>query len=582
MTNKWTLSPFDEQEMAAGKRLSNELKLPPIIGLLLARRGIIDAEQAKRFFRPQLRDLYDPFLMKDMDKAVARLNRAVGNKEAIMVYGDYDVDGTTAVALVYKFLRLAGVSDSLLHYYIPDRGEDGYGVSKTGIDYAARRGVKLIIVLDCGIKAAEEIAYARTQGIDFIVCDHHTPDETLPEAVAVLDPKRVDNTYPFTELSGCGIGYKLMQAFARDNNIPERKLHSLLDLCAVSIASDVVSVLGENRILAYHGLKQLNTHPSPGLLGIINSCGLQPGNLEMSDIVFKIGPLINAAGRMMDGRRTVDLLLSPNLEEANQVCLAIDEYNAQRRTLDKAITTEAIEMVEQQQLAKQKLIVVHGRTWHRGVIGIVASRLVELYARPVVVLSGEGAQVSGSARSAGGFDMYHAIESTRDLLTNFGGHPYAAGLTLPEEHVADFLQRIVEHAQTHIPTERFTPEIEIDAELSLIQISRSLMLSLKKMGPFGPGNPKPVFATRRLHDAGQTRAVGRECSHLRLDLTDAANRRYPFSAIAFAQAEHTAYIKSLRPFAACYTIEENLYNGQSQLQLLVRDIKHEDLASPFA
>lgn len=580
MTTRWTWHPLSEPQQNIAAQLSRELHLPVPVARILVRRGVTSVQDANNFFHPKLQDLHDPFLMKDMDRAVARLNKALGTKEPILVYGDYDVDGTTAVALVYKFLRIAGCSEAQLHYYIPDRGDDGYGVSYTGIDYAARRGVKLIIVLDCGIKATREIAYAKSLGIDFIVCDHHQPDAELPPAEAVLDAKREDNTYPFAELSGCGVGFKLMQAFAITNNIRLSRLYSLLDLCAVSIASDLVSVLGENRILFYHGLRQLNRQPSPSLTGIIRSCGLKVGSITTGDIVYKIGPIINASGRMMNGRRTVDLLLSASVDEAEELCREVERSNNQRRALDKQITQEAHEQIKSNELHKKhKLIVVYGEEWHKGVIGIVASRLAEQYARPVIVLSGMGENISGSARSANNFDMYHAIDLHKDLLINFGGHPYAAGLTMSKEHLDEFVQPVVEYADNAIPSGRPETTIELDEELKLTQINQTLLRHIKKLYPFGPDNPDPLFFSTQLIDTGESRAVGRKEEHLKPDVTDAPNRRYPFGAIAFGQAKKLPIIKSGAPFAMCYHLEENVHNGISNVQLRVTDVKPDEALS---
>lgn len=577
MTHKWLWTPLSDEEITISNELTNELKLDPVVGRLLVKRGIGTAEDARAFFAPKLEDLHDPFLMKDMDRAVARLNKALGKREPILIYGDYDVDGTTAVTLVYKFLRLSGSSDKELHYYIPDRYEDGYGVSKLGIDKAHALGVKLIIVLDCGIKAVEEIAYAKSLGIDFIICDHHTPGAQLPDAVAVLDPKRSDNTYPDRELSGCGIGFKFMQAFAINNNIRMRRLHSLLDLVAVSIASDVVSTLGENRILAHYGLQQLNRNPSPGLRGIINTCNLHLGEIDMSSIVFKIGPMINASGRMIDGKKTVDLLISHDIWEAEEKCLEIVQYNDQRRELDKSTTRDAIRFIEEFKPHRHhNIIVIYKPEWHKGVIGIVASRIAERYARPTVVLSGVGEKVSGSGRGYGGFDMYHAIEHCRDLLTNFGGHPYAAGLTIDEKYVQTFTERIEQYADATITPKQFNPEIVIDAVLSLREITRSLHKSLEKMGPFGPDNPKPIFMTRFLFDTGTSKAVGKNGEHIKLDVTDSPQMLQVKSGIAFGLSSHISYIKSYRPFSLLYTVEQNDFYGTPSVQMLVKDIRHED------
>ncbi len=577
MAKKWIWNPPTEEEISIGASLSGALRIPPVVGQLLVQRGITTPEDAKQFFEPKLEDLHDPFLMKDMDKAVERINLALGRREPILVYGDYDVDGTTAVSLVYKFLRLSGCSDHLLHYYIPGRNDDGYGVTYQGINYAHELGVKLIIVLDCGIKAIHEIEYAKGLGIDFIICDHHTPDDLLPNAVAVLDPKREDNTYPMEDLSGCGIGFKLMQAFAINNNIRMRRLYSMLDLVAVSIASDVVSVMGENRILAYHGLKQLNKCPSPGLGSVLNTCMLSIGSITMSDIVFKIGPMINASGRMMNGRQTVDLLVSRDLDEAKEKCAVIESCNNERRKLDQTTTRLAIRMVEEQKLHKlHNVIVVYSKDWHKGVIGIVATRLTERFARPVIVLAGEGELVVGSARSFGGFDMYGAIEYCRDILTNFGGHPYAAGMALSEENVPLFIERIYRYSAEHSAPKSLTNEIEIDAVLSLAEVNRSLHRSIQRMGPFGPDNPKPIFMTRFIFDTGKSLTVGKNNEHLKLEVTESPQMFNVRNAIAYGQAANFAYVKSYRPFSICYTMEENTFKGVSSMQMLVKDLKQEE------
>ena len=509
---KWNYTPPTTEQSNAAKELGDKLGMSPTLASLLIRRGITTESAAKRFFRPQLADLINPFLMKDMDAAVDRLNDAMGHKERILVYGDYDVDGCTAVALVYKFLRQFY---SNIDYYIPDRYDEGYGVSKKGIDYAAETGVKLIIILDCGIKAIEEITYAKQRGIDFIICDHHVPDETMPPAVAILNPKRPDDSYPFKSLCGCGVGFKFMQAFAQSNDIPFSTLEGLLELVAVSIASDIVPITGENRILAFHGLRQLNNNPSFGLKGIINVCGLSGKDILVSDIVFKIGPRINASGRMMNGKEAVDLLLSRDMEAAEELSENIDRYNEDRRELDKKITDEANAIIEQiHDMDAQKGIVVYDPTWHKGVIGIVASRLTEKYCRPTVVLTRSSELITGSARSIPGFDIYRAIESCRDILENFGGHMYAAGLSLREENLQAFIDRFMEQAARDIGPEQMTPQIDIDTVISLRDINTKLMADLKRMEPLGPENERPVFATMHVRDHGTSRRVGRELGHL--------------------------------------------------------------------
>ncbi len=575
MTNKWNRVPYSPMEEEIGLQLSKELKLAPVIGKLLVRRGISTPEEANNFFHPSLDNLLDPFLMKDMDKAVARLNRALGRKERILIYGDYDVDGTTAVTLVYKYLRTTGCSEKQLDFYIPDRYDEGYGVSKRGIDYAHERNVKLIIVLDCGIKAIEEIAYAQSLGIDFIVCDHHNPGEELPAAVAVLDPKREDDTYPNEDLSGCGVGFKLMQAFAMDNGFSQSKLFRLLDLLAVSIASDIVSVMGENRILAYYGLKQLNSNPSTGLKGIIKTCGLEEKQIDMSDIVYKIGPRINASGRMMKGREAVELLLSRSVESAARRSKNVDQYNEQRREVDKVITEEAIALIENSDMVEgNKIIVLYQPDWHKGVIGIVASRITELYARPTIILTGVGNQISGSARSIGGFDVYKVLEENKDLLQNFGGHTFAAGLTIIPGKLHEFRTRIATYA-TLKPEETPQHILNVDARITLREVNRKLYNNICRMGPFGTNNPKPLFLIEGVLDSGSSRRVGHNEEHLKLDLCDSSRRVHITNAIAFGQAASASFVKDNKPFSIVFQLEENLFNGQSSLQMHIKDIKQD-------
>ena len=574
MTNKWNFQKPTEEENRISKELADKLAISPVICQLLVKRGITTEEEANKFFKPSLNDLHDPFLMPDMDKAVKRLNRALGEREKILVYGDYDVDGTTAVSLVYKFLR---PYTTLLDYYIPDRYDEGYGISYKGIDYAANNDVKLIISLDCGIKAIEKIEYAKKKGIDFIICDHHMPDDTLPDAVAVLDAKRVDSIYPYEHLSGCGVGFKLMQAFAKSNNFPFADLEKLLDLCAVSIASDIVPITGENRIMAYYGLKQINSNPSLGLKGIIDVCGLTGKEITMSDIVFKIGPRINASGRMMNGKEAVDLLLAKDSESAREKSENINQYNDERRELDKKITDEANAIIDDfQDMADRKAIVVFNPAWHKGVIGIVASRLTEKYYRPAVVLTKSSELITGSARSVAGFDIYKAIESCRDLLENFGGHTYAAGLSLKEENLEAFTNRFLQLAADEIVPEQMVPQLDVDAILDFKDINAKFMHDLKKMSPFGPDNQKPVFCSRRVKDYGTSKLVGKDLEHIKLELID-ANSNSPIHGIAFGMHKHSKHIKGMKPFNICYTVEENTYNGNTSLQLMIKDIKPDDI-----
>ena len=540
-----------------------------MLGQLLLRRGITTARDAKKFFHPQLTDLHDPFLMKDMDKAVDRLNEAMGMKEKILVYGDYDVDGCTAVTLVYKFLYRFY---SNIDYFIPDRYEDGYGVSYKSIDRAAATGVKLVIILDCGIKAVDEIAYAKSKGIDFIICDHHVPDATLPPAYAVLDPKRKDETYPYHDLSGCGIGFKLMQAFAQNNGIEFSKLVPLLELCAISIAADIVPIMGENRILSYHGLRRLNITPSVGMQAILRVCGLEDKEITMNDIMFRIGPRINASGRIRDGRETIELLIERDLDTAIEKANTINTYNEARKDIDKQMTKEANRIVDSMKhLDERRSIVVYNETWHKGVIGIVASRLTELYYRPTVVFAIDEGKVTGSARSVGGFDIYSAIESCRDLLENFGGHTYAVGLSLPQENIREFARRFEAYVEEHILEEQTVATINIDAILDFRDITKKFHNELKRFAPFGPGNPKPYFCTRNVYDYGTSKVVGRGQEHIKLELVDNKSNNI-MSGIAFGLSSHARFIKTKQAFDICYHIEENIYK-HGDIQLQIEDIK---------
>ena len=569
MQFKWNYVPPTPEEQKAAKELGDKLNMSPILAQLLIRRGITTESAAKRFFRPQLADLINPFLMKDMDVAVDRLNDAMGRKERILVYGDYDVDGCTAVALVYKFLQQFY---SNVDYYIPDRYDEGYGVSKKGLEYARETGVKLIIILDCGIKAIKEIAYAKTLGIDFIICDHHVPDEVMPDAVAILNPKREDDSFPFKHLCGCGVGFKFMQAFAKNNGIPFSRLIPLLDFCAVSIAADIVPVVDENRILAYHGLKQLNINPSIGLKAIIDICGLNGREISMSDIVFKIGPRINASGRMENGKKSVDLLVEKDFPTALKMAQHINEYNEQRKDIDKQMTEEANQIVSKLDSMKHRSsIVLYDEHWKKGVIGIVASRLTEMYFRPTVVLTRDGDLATGSARSVTGFDIYSAIKDCRDLLINFGGHTYAAGLTLQWADVPQFRKRFQHYVEEHIQPEQVEANLDIDAQIDFKDITKKLHNDLKKFAPFGPLNPKPVFSTLNVYDYGTSKVVGRDQEHIKLELVDSKSPTV-VNGIAFGQSESVRYIKSKRGFDIAYTIEENIFK-RNAVQLQIEDIR---------
>ena len=551
-------------------RLSSELGIDPVLARLLVQRGIGTFQEARAFFRPSLDNLHDPFLMKDMDKAVERVEAAVRSGEKILVYGDYDVDGTTAVSLVYSFLqRLTRNVD----FYVPDRYDEGYGVSYKGIDWAADNGFGLIITLDCGIKANDKVFYAADRGIDMIICDHHLPENDLPAAVAVLDPKRADCGYPFDDLSGCGVGFKLVQAYSQKNGIPFDSLIPLLDLLVVSISSDLVSVVGENRILAHFGLKQLNENPRKGLLAMIHLSGLDPEHITIDDIVFKIGPRINAAGRMESGRMAVELLTAENDEVAARIGSEINRYNNERKNIDREITREALEMVQSGNcLSARNATIVYNPSWHKGVVGIVASRLVEAFYRPTIVFTRSNGFVTGSARSVHGFDLYDAIESCADLLENFGGHLYAAGLTLKEENLPEFCERIENFIEKNISEDMLTPVIMIDTRLDFSQITPKFFRILKQFQPFGPGNSAPVFLTENVYDNGNVRKVGADGGHLKLELIQESQPYRSISAIAFNKSEHFDHIKAGNPIDVCYSIVENYYRGIANLQLRIKDL----------
>jgi len=568
MIYKWNYETLTPKNAEKRDELARKLNIHPALCQLLIQRGVGSVEEADKFFHPSLRHLHNPFLLPDMDKAIKRIEKALGEKERILVYGDYDVDGTTAVALVYKFLRKFTTN---LDYYIPDRYDEGYGISDQGIDYAAETDVKLIIALDCGIKAIEKVEYAKSKGIDFIICDHHMPDETLPDAVAVVDAKRVDSQYPYEHLSGCGVGFKLIQALAQNNKIDFSELTELLDLVAVSIASDIVPITGENRILAHFGLRQLNSNPSMGLKGIIDICGLSQKTITVSDIVFKIGPRINASGRMMNGKEAVDLLLANTTTDARTMSENIDHYNDNRRELDKRITDEATNFIESDiTVTENNSIVIYNENWHKGVIGIVASRLTEKYYRPAVVLTKSNDLITGSARSVMGFDVYKAIESCKDILENFGGHTYAAGLSLKEENLAEFRSRFEALTVKMIAPEMMRPQIDIDAKLKFSDIDGKFVYDLSRFAPFGPENLNPIFASGDVRDYGTSKLVGKELMHIKLDMVDDTTS-LPMYGIAFRQNESFKMVKQ-DTFDICYTLEQNTHNGKTNTQLYVKDI----------
>ncbi len=570
MANQWNFRTLTPDQQTKSEQLAQELGISNVLTKLLVLRGITTFEEAKQFFRPDLSHLHDPFLMNDMDKAIERLNMALGRKEKILVYGDYDVDGTTAVALVYKYLQQF---TSNLDYYLPDRYTEGYGISYKGIDYAANNGFSLVIALDCGIKAVEKIAYAKKLNVDFIICDHHMPDAELPDAIAVLDPKRVDSTYPYQHLSGCGVGFKLMQALAMNNQIDLSSVYQLMDYVAVSIASDIVPITDENRVLAHFGLKKLSTNPNLGLKSIINLCALSDKEISISDIVFKIGPRINASGRIQSAREAVDLLVARDETFATEKCDCLNQYNETRKDLDKSITEEASQFLNNLEgFSEKKSIVVYQQAWHKGVIGIVASRLTELFYRPSIVLTLSNGLVTGSARSVPGYDIYKAIEGCRDLLETFGGHMYAAGLSMKESNLDAFRQRFETFVCETITDEQLQPQLDIDGVIDFKEITPKFFRVLRQFSPYGPENMKPAFCTRRVFDYGTSRLVGKEQEHIKMELVDASSENV-MNGIAFRMGEFNDDLKAMNPLDICYTLEENTFNGNTTIQLLIKDIK---------
>jgi len=581
MQKRWVVKTGGDPGVV--EHLSKALGIGPYLSQLLVQRGITTFDEAKTFFRPSLSDLIDPFLMKDMDKAIARIEQAILHNEKILVYGDYDVDGTSAVALVYTFLRRF---HEAVDFYIPDRYTEGYGISGKGIDFAFQSGVKLIIALDCGIKAVEKVAYATDNGIDFIICDHHRPGPKLPEAIAILDPKRGDCPYPYKELSGCGIGFKLIQAYARKNKISFDSLVQYLDLVVISIASDIVDITGENRILAYFGLRLINTKPRPGLEALLRYASMIKNDdgsgsfvfnreLTITDLVFMIGPRINAAGRIESGNNSVRLLVTQELNDALRIGEQINSNNTERKNLDTLATQQALGMINgSEDLKSARSTVIFHPDWHKGVIGIVASRLTEFFYRPTIVLTLSNGLITGSARSVKDFDIYEAIDSCSDLLEHFGGHKFAAGLSLKPENLTAFCNRFETIVQKRLQGIELIPEVEVDIKLPLNVINSKFYSVLKQFAPFGPGNMAPLFMTQGVVDAGGSRVVGK--NHLKLNVVHPDIAGGPFSAIAFQQGEHIAWIEKQIPFNICYHVEENEWNGSISLQLNIKDIRFSD------
>ena len=573
METRWIIAKDVDKQIV--KSLSESLGIDENLATLLVQRDITNYNEAKNFFRPSLEHLHDPFLMKDMDKAVDRLQKAMNNGEKILIYGDYDVDGTTAVALIYTYLKNF-VNKKKIEFYIPDRYEEGYGISYKGIDYAADNGFGLVIVLDCGIKAVEKIEYANQRGVDFIICDHHRPDDVIPNAVAVLDSKRPDCEYPYKELSGCGVGFKLITALSMRLGRPIEEVYELLDYVAVSIAADIVPITGENRVLAYFGLIQLNKNPRPGIAAVLRQAeqkNVADKELTISDLVFLIGPRINAAGRLEKASDSVRLLLATNKDHAEKLAASINDLNSKRREFDNAITEEALQMIDaDEKMRNAKSTVIFNENWHKGVIGIVASRLTDSYYRPTIVLTRSGNLITGSARSIKNFDIYDAIDSCSDILEHFGGHKYAAGLSLKPEHLQEFSERFEKYVSEHLEDDDLTPELNVDIEMDFTNITPKFVRILKQFAPFGPGNLSPVFLTRNVVDAGFSRAVGNR-KHLKLSVMQQGNTDFVFSGIAFQKGDLYERIHDKEPFTMCYYIEENFWQGKTTLQLNVKDIK---------
>lgn len=577
---RWALKPDGDPQIVAA--LASQLNISKTLATLLVRRNITSFDQARLFFRPSVTDLHDPFLMKDMDKAIDRLDQAIANNEKIMIYGDYDVDGTTAVALVYSFLKKFYEH---VDFYLPDRYKEGYGISTAGVEYAALNDIKLIIALDCGIKSIDKVSDAKLLGVDFIICDHHRPGETLPDASAVLDPKRADCTYPFDELSGCGIGFKLISAYAQRHELPFKELEEYLDLVAISTAADIVPLIGENRVLVHFGLKQLNYKTRLGIKAILemenvplfldvqeDDRKIPHYNLTVSDMVFIIGPRINAAGRIHDARHAVELLISDNTAIANANSQRIKEHNTERKSLDVKITQEAFDMIQADpEFSRKRSTVLFNDTWHKGVIGIVASRLTEKYYRPTIILTESNGMATGSARSVKDFDVYNAIESCSDLLEQFGGHMYAAGLTMKIENIPAFKERFEEFVSSTIEEHMLTQEIEIDSMLKLSEITLPFFNILKQFAPFGPGNMNPVFRSDNVRDSGLSRIVGN--NHLKLNLAEDETTRFGMDGIAFQMGQHYSFISRKVPFDVCYSLEENTFNNKTSIQMNIKDIR---------
>jgi single-stranded-DNA-specific exonuclease len=559
--------PKQTPESSKVDELAAAININKTLAGVLVQRGVDNFEIAKKFFRPQFTDLYDPFLMKDMDKAISRIDHAIANNQKILVYGDYDVDGTTAVATVFSFFSKRY---EYIDFYIPDRYTEGYGISFMGIDWAANNGFSLIIALDCGIKAIDKIDYALNKNIDFIICDHHLPGDDIPKAAAILNPKQLDCTYPFKELSGCGIGFKLIQAFAQKHQIDFKQVEHYIDLAAVSTCADLVPILDENRILVHFGLKKLKDNPNNGLKALLEAYNPKP-EFSVTDVVFFIGPRINAAGRIADAKDAVRLMISNDYDDARNIAETVNQHNTERRSFDSTITEHAFRMIEEDSsFVERKSTVLFYNEWHKGVIGIVASRLIEKYYRPTIILTESNGLATGSARSVDGFDLYNAIEQCSDLLEQYGGHTHAAGLTMRVENVEAFSKKFENVVASSIAVRSLTPEIEYDAEIPLRLITPKFFNVLKQFSPFGPGNMSPIFMSKNVWDVGDVMIVGN--NHLKLSLTQEEGGRI-FKAIAFGLGEFYDKVSQGISFDLCYTVEENYYNGHLNLQLNIKDIQ---------
>ena len=566
MQKRWVLKPQNDNDII--QNLIEKLGVSATLSNILIHRNIRTFDEAKDFFRPSLNHLHDPFLMQDMERAIVRIETAIGNKEKILIYGDYDVDGTTAVSCVYSFFRNF---HSRIDFYIPDRYEEGYGISKKGIDYASDHGFSLVIALDCGIKEVEHIQYAKSKGVDFIIADHHLPGKDIPEAIAVLDPKRSDCLYPYKELSGCGIGFKLIQAFILKNNLDMNMAYQYLDLVSVSIASDIVPITGENRVLAHFGLHKLNTNPNCGLQTLVDLATNKSANFTINDILFQIGPRINAAGRIEHAKIAVMLLTSKSLQEAESIAKNIDKQNITRKEVDLKITEEALWMLDQDDHQQQKkTTVLFKEDWHKGVIGIVASRLTEKYYRPTIILTQTNGHVAGSARSVLGYDVYEALMGCTDLLDQFGGHKYAAGLTMQRENISAFQQKFEEIVSNSITAEQLQRELLMDQEIKLSEIDAKFFRILKQLEPFGPENEKPLFCSTNVTLYGEPRIVGK--SHLKISVVQGDSCR--FECIAFGLADELAALSLHKNFDICYSIEENIWKEKHNLQLNIKAIRY--------